>query len=75
MPAARNWPGSDVQSWCLTRQFSFKFQIWVVSGRRPVMKEARDGLHRACWAYARSNVTPRAAIRSIAGVKMSWVVV
>ncbi len=31
----------------------------VVSGRRPVMNEARLGLHSGYWQYARSNRKPR----------------
>jgi hypothetical protein len=40
----------------------------VESGRRPVINEEREGLQTACWQYARSNVVPRALIRSRFGV-------
>ena len=40
----------------------------LVSGRRPLKKETRLGLQSGYWAYARSNLTPRAASRSIWGV-------
>ena len=37
---------------------------FVVSGRLPVSRLVRLGLHTACWQYAFVNVTPLAASRS-----------
>ena len=43
-------------------------QIRKVSGRRPVIIEARDGLQTACWQYARVKSRPRLARASTCGL-------
>lgn len=49
-PAFLKAPGHDeMQSPRLVRKESLKFQIFVVSGRRPERKEFRLGEHTPCW--------------------------
>src|SRR3954469_17241009 len=55
----------------VTRKSVSRSHTLMVSGRSPVINEARDGLQTACWACACRNTAPDRASRSMFGLLMS----
>ena len=55
-PLSRKCCSIDVKLPPVSRHLSFSSYVFVLSGRRPVMKLFRDGPHIAIWQCARVNV-------------------
>ena len=64
----QSFPAAPVASTPVLRKLAEFPKTIVWSGRRPVMKEAREGPHTACWQYAFAKVRPVAARWSRLGV-------
>ena len=73
-PLFLNSCGSVTASGCCLRKSTLALVTTpVVSGRKPVIREARLGPQNGNWQYALSKRTPRAASRSMCGdLTIGW---